>query len=138
MLPDLTAIEWVSVISLSLSLAALVARFFTKDKNVSAKTHLLTAVVVLSVLSGVLGSIHSVTRASEMAALSSEIYSILGNQQKTTDQILVELGPQKETNFTAAIASMKKKRLIESEVDHLQIRGGRPNAIRLWRALATQ
>jgi hypothetical protein len=136
MLPDLTALEWVSVTSLSLSLGMLLARFFTKDDKVSARLHLLTAAVVLALLSASLGAVYSFRRASEIAALSAEIYTALGNQQKTTDQLLVELGPQKEVNLNAAIAHLKAVHRIESEVDQVAVRGGRPNAVRLWRALA--
>lgn len=138
MLPDLTAMEWVSVTSLSLSLSALAARFLTKDEKVSARAHLLSAVVTLSLLSAALGSIYSFKRAAETAALAEEIYFVLGNQQKTTDQILVELGLQKESNFTAAIAALRSKHIIESEVEQIQIHGGRPNAVRVWRALANK
>jgi hypothetical protein len=138
MLPDLTAMEWVSVTSLSLSLSALVARFLTKDEKISARAHLLSAVVVLALLSAALGSIYSFKRAAEIAALADEIYFVLGNQQKTTDQILVELGPQKEANFTAAIAALRSKHAIESEVEQIQIHSSRPNAVRVWRALANK
>lgn len=138
MLPDLTALEWVSVTSLSLSLAALLARFFTKDDKVSARVHLLTAAVVLALLSAGLGAVYSIRRASEIAALSAEIYTALGNQQKTTDQLLVEIGPQKEVHFNAAIAHLRAEHRIESEVDQVAVRGGRLNAVRLWRALPSQ
>ena len=135
MVPDLTAIEWVSVSSLSLSLAALLARFLTKVDKVSAKAHLLTAVAVLAILSAVVASAHSFKKASDIAALSAQIYAALGNQQKTTDQLIVELGLQKELNFSAALETLREKHAIESEVGQTPILG-RPNAVRVWRALA--
>lgn len=138
MLPDLTAIEWVSVASFSLSLAALLARFFTRGDKVSARVHLLTAAVVLALLSASLGVVYSIRRASEIVALSGEIYAALGNQQKTVDQLVVELGPQKELNLNAAIAYLRAEHRIESEVDQVVIRGGHPNAVRLWRAILSQ
>jgi hypothetical protein len=135
MLPDLTAIEWISVSSLSLSLAALLARFIAKEDKVSARMHLLTAGVVLAMLSAGVATAASFRRASEIATISADIYLALGNQQKTTDQLVVELGPQKELSFNAALAQLKAHKRIEAEVDQVAIRGGRPNAVRLWRAL---
>ena len=117
------------------SLAWGVAR--SPGEKVSARAHLLVAVVVLALVSAGVGTAYAVRRGTEVSRLSTNIYAALGNQQKTSDQLLIELGPQTEVLFNAAFAQLKSQKKIESEIEHVSVHGNQPNAVRLWRALAT-
>jgi hypothetical protein len=135
MFSGLSPIEWISVTSFSLSLAAMLARFITRDEKVSAKSHLLTAVVILAISSGALATINSLQKAADVDALAERIYIAIGNQEKTTDQILIELGPLEVKSFSAALALLQARHRIESSVEKASLYRNRQVFVRLWRAL---
>lgn len=138
MLPDLTSIEWLSVISFSVSLAALLTRFLTKKEKVSAKAHLLTAVAVFAIVSAGLATIYSLRRGAEVAALADSIYLAIGNQEKTTDQLMLEIGAKDDKNFTAALALLKSRRLLDSRLEQVSLYKDRMIWVRIWRAIPTE
>lgn len=135
MFPDLSPIEWISVASFSLSMAALLARFLTRVDKVSAKSHLLTAVVVLAIVSGTLGTVNLLRRAANVDALAERIYIAIGNQEKTTDQLLMELSPIEDKSFAAAFVLLQKKHRIESRDEQATLYRDRQVSVRLWRAV---
>ncbi len=135
MFPGLSPIEWISVASFSLSLAALLVRFITRCDKVSAKSHLLTAVVVLAIISGGLATVDSLQKAAKLDALAERIYIAIGNQEKTTDQLLLELGPLEDKSFSAAFALLQTRHRVESRVDQAALYRDRQVTVRLWRAV---
>ena len=135
MLPGLSLIEWISVASFSLSLAALLTRFITRGDKVSAKAHLLTAVVVLAIASGALATVNSLQRAANVDALAERIYIAIGNQEKTTDQLLIELGPLEDKSFSAALALLQVRHRVENRVEQAALYKDRQVSVRLWRAV---
>ena len=138
MFPSLSATEWISVISFSLSLAALLARFLTKQGNVTAKLHLLTTVIVLAIVSGGVATVNSLSWAANVDALAERIYVVIGNQEKTTEQVLLELGPVEGKSFAAALALLQTRHRIESRVDQATLYKDRQVLVRLWRAVPEQ
>lgn len=135
MFPDLLPVEWVSVTSLSLSLAALLARFLTRKDNVSAKMHLLAAVVVLAIVSAALSVAFTLRRSAEASALAESIYIEIGNQEKTTDQLLVELEIHDYRNFAAAFELLKIRHRLASRIEQATFDNDRQVTVRLWRAI---
>ena len=135
MFQNLSPIEWISVASFSLSLAALLARFITKDDKVSAKSHLLTTVAVLAILSCALATVNSLQRSASVAALAEDIYIAIGNQEKTTDQLLIELGTPENKIFSASLALLKAQHRIDSNVEDAVSDRHRQVKVRLWRAV---
>lgn len=135
MFPDLSPIEWVSVTSLSLSMAALLARFLTKN-NVSAKAHLLTAVAVLAIVSAGLSVASTFRRSAEVNALAESIYIAIGNQEKTTEQLLLELGARDDRSFAAAVDLLKTRHRLESRIEQATFNKDRQVTVRLWRAVS--
>jgi len=135
MFSGLSPTEWISVISFSLSLAALLARFLTKRHKVTAKLHLLTTVVVLAIVSGAVETVNSLIWAANVDAVAERIYVAIGNQEKTTEQVLLELGPVEAKSFAAALASLQTQHLIESRVDKAVLYRDQQVLVRLWRAV---
>jgi len=135
MFPGLSPIEWISIASFALSLAALLARFLTKRDKVTAKSHLLTTVVVLAIVSGAIATVNWLSWAANVDALAERIYTAVGNQEKTTEQILLELGPVEGKSFATALALLQTRRRLESRVDQATLFKDRKVLVRLWRAL---
>lgn len=135
MFSGLSLIEWISVASFSLSLAAMLARFITGDDKVSAKSHLLTAVVILAISSGAFATINSFQKAANVNALAERIYIAIGNQEKTTDQLLIELGPLESKSFSEALALLQARHRVESRVEQASLYRDRQVFVRLWRAV---
>jgi len=135
MFPGLSPMEWVSVASFSLSLGALLARSLTKSANASTRAHLLAAVVLLAVTSGAVGTANSLRRVARVEALADRIYVAIGNQEKTTDQLLIELGALEEKSFSAAMGLLEARNRIDSRVEEVPFHRGRPLFVRLWRGI---
>lgn len=135
MFSGLSPTEWISVISFSLSLATLLARFLTKRDKVTAKLHLLTTVLVLAIVSGAVATANSLIWAANVDAVAKRIYVAIGNQEKTTEQVLLELGPVEAKSFAAALASLQTRHLIESRVDTATLYKNQKVLVRLWRAI---
>ena len=135
MFPGLSPIEWISIASFALSLAALLARFLTKRDKVTAKAHLLTTVVVLAIASGAIATMNWLSWAADVDALADRIYRAVGNQEKTTEQILLELGPVEGKSFATALALLQTRRHLESRVDQATLSKNRQVLVRIWRAL---
>ena len=135
MLPDLTPTEWISIFSFSLSLAALALRFFIDQP--SAKAQLLTAVLILAVLSVGITAIYSVRRATEVSKLANQLVSVLGNQEKTADQIVVDLNYPDMKLFASALSLLQVERRADSRIEQLPLSKERQVPVRLWRALAS-
>lgn len=135
MFPGLSPTEWVTVVSFSLSLAALIARFLTKQDKVTAKLYLLTTVVVLAIVSGAVATANSLIWAANVDAVAERIYIAIGNQEKTTEQVLLELGPVEAKSFAEALVLLQKRHLIESRVDQATLYRNRQVLVRLWRAV---
>ena len=135
MLSTLSPLEWISLASFSLSLAALLARFITSSDKVSAKSHLLTTVVVLAIMSCTLAMVDSLQRAARIESLAERIYIAIGNQEKTTDQLLIELGPLEEKSFSAALALLQARHRLDNRVEQAFLYKDRQVFVRLWRAV---
>lgn len=135
MFPGLSPTEWVTVISFSLSLAALIARFLTKRDKGTAKLYLLTTVVVLAIVSGAVATANSLIWAASVDAVAERIYITIGNQERTTEQVLLELGPVEAKSFTEAFVLLQKRHLIESRVHQATLYRDRQVLVRLWRAV---
>lgn len=135
MLPDLSPTEWLSVASFSLGLGALVLRFFVKDP--SAKAHLSTAVLLLAVISVGINAIQSGRRANDVQRLGERIVLVLGNQEKTADQVVIELNYPDMKVFTSALVLLENEARIESRVVDATLTKEQKVPVRVWRALAS-
>lgn len=135
MIWDLSPIEWVSAASFSLGFAALLVRLATNRTNVSARSHLLATVVVLVFVSGALATANSLQKAANIAHLAERIYVAIGNQEKTTDQLIVELGPLEDKAFSAALALLQDRHRVDSRIEEANLYKDRQVYVRLWRAL---
>lgn len=131
----LSPIEWVSVASFSLSLAALLVRFFTKREKVSAKSHLLATFVIMTIISGILATANSLQKATNVHTLAERIYVTIGNQEKSTDQLIIELGSPEDKAFSSALALLQSQHRVESRLEQATLYKDREVAVRLWRAL---
>ena len=135
MFRTLSPTEWISVISLSLGLAALLVRFLIGEERATAKLHLLITVIVLVAVSGTVAAANSLIWATTVNALTGRIYHVIGNQEKTTEQILLELGPVEAKSFAAALDLLQERHRVESRVAQATLSGDRQALVRLWRAL---
>ena len=134
MLPDFSPTEWFSAASLSLSLSALLLGIFVE--NPTAKQRLLAACSMLAILSAGVAVLQSARSAAEIGDMAEQVVVALGNQEKTSEQLLVELGGPDRKTFALALDLLRKRQRIDSRIEQVQISKERTTAIRLWRALA--
>ena len=135
MFSELSPIEWITVISFSLSLATIIAELSIKKKKTHVKSRLLVAFIIFAILAGTLATINALHKASNVDAMAEKIYVALGNQEKTIDQLLIELGPLDDQYFSSALAQLKSKNRIDSQVEKASLDNDRKVFVRLWRAL---
>lgn len=136
MIPDLSPTEWVSIASFSLGLGALVARFFTKHP--SAKEHLTTAALIFVIASVAVTTSQSMLRARDATRLAERIVFSIGNQEKTTDQVQVELNFPDPKLFASAMAMLEREGKTVSRVIEVQLPTRQVAPLRLWRVNPTQ
>jgi hypothetical protein len=131
MIPNLSPTEWLSIGSFSLGFGAVLARLFVN--NPSVKAHLSTAVLILAIIAISINTIQSAKHAREVQQLSNRILSVLGNQEKTADQIVIDLNYQDFKAVTLALASLEDAGSVESRVVEAEVTTKFKVSVRLWR-----
>ena len=132
MLPDLTPVEWLSIASFSLALGGFVLRFFVS--NPSAKAHLAAAALLLAVVALGINVLDSARRAHEVKQLSGRIIEILGDGEKTLDQVLIELNSPDLKTLAKAFALLDSEDRLDNRLEEVHLTRQQTVQVRLWRA----
>lgn len=134
MLPDLTSLEWLSIASFSLALGGLVLHFFVSKP--SAKSHLAAAALTLAVVALGINVLQSARDTHEVKQLSGRIIEILGDGEKTFDQILIELNSPDLKTSAKAFALLDSEGKLDNRLEEVRLTRQQTVQVRLWRAKA--
>ena len=121
--------ELVSIASFSLGLATLVLRFWIERP--SAKQQSYIAAIVFFMLSGSILIFQEAQRANQVGAMRLQIVEILGNQEKTVDQLRSEMNTPDPVNFAEAFSQLQDQHFIDHRIEYLNVTHLQ-NQVQLW------
>jgi hypothetical protein len=131
MLPDLTPVEWLTVAGFCLALGGFLLRLFISDQ--SAKMHLAVAVLLLIVIVLGISMFYSARLAHETKEMSSRIIEILGNSEKTLDQVQIEMNNPDRKIFARAVALLDSEDRLDNCLEEVHLTRQQTVQVRLWR-----
>jgi hypothetical protein len=130
---DLAPTELMALGSFSLVLGGLLLRLIVTTP--SAKEHLTAAALVFTVLTLGLITFHSARRAEDVRQISERIVVVLGNSEKTFDQVLAEVRTPGLRRFSAAFEFLETKGRLDSRLEPVQLTPRQTIQVRLWRVV---
>jgi hypothetical protein len=136
MLPDLTPIEWLSIAGFSLALGTFVLSCI--NLTPSAKARLVAASLSFAIVALGINIVQSVGRAHEVRQLSGRIIEILGNGEKTLDQVQIDLNNPDLKMFVRAFALLDSEGRIDNRLVEVHLTRQQTVQVRLWRAKANR
>lgn len=112
---------YLPIASFALAVGTLVARF--AERSSGARPHLITALLVFLVLSLAATGVATFVERGRIHSLADEIISVIGNRQKTYDEILFETRSSRGASVAVAIELLERHRRIGSEITTLTSKG---------------
>jgi hypothetical protein len=134
MIPDFS-LALLSIGSFSLGLGTLVMRFFVAP---SAKEYLVVAAVIFFVAASAIAIGDWNHRAREVTRLSTQIVAVIGNGEKTRDQVAAEVGETDSNLFSAAFDQLRVQGELDSRLATVSLTPQQTIVIRLWYARPTK